>query len=85
MAMSDGWGVMVSHRSGETEDTTIADVVVALATGMIKTGAPNRSERVAKYNALLRIQEELKLAGTSYTYAALKGFSAGTTPAPLSK
>lgn len=59
--------------------------VVALATGMIKTGAPNRSERVAKYNALLRIQEELKLAGTPYTYAALQGFSAGSTPAPLSK
>jgi enolase len=53
------WGVMVSHRSGETEDTFIADLVVALGTGEIKTGAPCRSERVAKYNQLLRIEEEL--------------------------
>lgn len=52
-------GVMVSHRSGETEDTTIADLVVGLQTGMIKTGAPCRSERTAKYNRLLRIEEEL--------------------------
>ena len=50
---------MVSHRSGETEDTTIADFVVAMGTGQIKTGAPSRSERVAKYNRLLRIEEEL--------------------------
>lgn len=54
-----GWGVMVSHRSGETEDTTIADIVVGLRTGQIKTGAPCRSERLAKYNQLLRIEEEL--------------------------
>ena len=54
-----GWGVMVSHRSGETEDTTIADLVVGLRTGQIKTGAPCRSERLAKYNQLLRIEEEL--------------------------
>lgn len=53
------WGVMVSHRSGETEDTTIADLVVGLRTGQIKTGAPCRSERLAKYNQLLRIEEEL--------------------------
>jgi len=54
-----GWGVMVSHRSGETEDTFIADLVVGLGTGEIKTGAPCRSERLAKYNQLIRIEEEL--------------------------
>ena len=54
-----GWGVMVSHRSGETEDNFIADLVVGLGTGQIKTGAPCRSERLAKYNQLLRIEEEL--------------------------
>ncbi len=59
MATRAGWTVVVSHRSGETEDTTIADLVVALNTGQIKTGAPCRSERVAKYNQLLRIEEEL--------------------------
>ncbi|KAL6050921.1 phosphopyruvate hydratase eno2 [Balamuthia mandrillaris] len=59
LAQSAGWGVMVSHRSGETEDTFIADLVVGLGTGQIKTGAPCRSERVAKYNQLLRIEEEL--------------------------
>jgi enolase len=56
LAQSDGWGVMTSHRSGETENTLIADLVIALGTGQIKTGAPARSERVAKYNALLRIE-----------------------------
>jgi enolase len=59
MSMQNGWGVMVSHRSGETEDTFIADLVVGLRTGQIKTGAPCRSERLAKYNQLLRIEEEL--------------------------
>jgi len=59
LARSAGWRAMVSHRSGETEDTTIADFVVAMGTGQIKTGAPSRSERVAKYNRLLRIEEEL--------------------------
>jgi len=58
-AKDAGWGVMVSHRSGETEDTFIADLVVGLGTGQIKTGAPCRSERLAKYNQLLRIEEEL--------------------------
>ncbi|MBI4198694.1 MAG: phosphopyruvate hydratase, partial [Chloroflexi bacterium] len=53
------WGVVISHRSGETEDTTIADLAVATSAGQIKTGAPARSERVAKYNRLLRIEEEL--------------------------
>ena len=64
MARQAGWGVMVSHRSGETEDCTIADLVVGLRTGQIKTGAPCRSERLAKYNQLLRIEEELGLAST---------------------
>jgi enolase len=59
MAQAAGWGVMVSHRSGETEDAFIADLVVGLRTGQIKTGAPCRSERLAKYNQLLRIEEEL--------------------------
>jgi len=59
MAQAAGWGVMVSHRSGETEDTFIADLVVGLGTGEIKTGAPCRSERLAKYNQILRIEEEL--------------------------
>merc|ERR1712110_434435 len=59
MSMQAGWGVMVSHRSGETEDSFIADLVVGLRTGQIKTGAPCRSERLAKYNQLLRIEEEL--------------------------
>jgi enolase 1/2/3 len=59
LARRAGWAAMVSHRSGETEDTTIADFVVAMGTGQIKAGAPSRSERVAKYNRLLRIEEEL--------------------------
>merc|ERR1712157_104148 len=66
MSMQAGWGVMVSHRSGETEDSFIADLVVGLRTGEIKTGAPCRSERLAKYNQLLRIEEEL---GRKCTYA----------------
>ena len=59
MAKRAGWTAVVSHRSGETEDTTIADLAVALNTGQIKTGAPARTDRVAKYNQLLRIEEEL--------------------------
>jgi enolase len=59
LAMDNGWKVMVSHRSGETEDPFIADLAVGLGTGQIKTGAPCRSERLAKYNQLLRIEEEL--------------------------
>jgi len=58
-AYGAGWGVMVSHRSGETEDVTIADIVVGLRSGQIKSGAPARSERTAKFNQLLRIEEEL--------------------------
>ncbi len=59
LASSNGYAVVISHRSGETEDTTIADLAVAKGTGQIKTGAPSRGERVAKYNQLLRIEEEL--------------------------
>ena len=59
MAKESSYGVAVSHRSGETEDTTIADLAVATNCGQIKTGAPARSDRVAKYNQLLRIEEEL--------------------------
>jgi enolase len=59
LARRAGWTAVVSHRSGETEDTTISDLVVAMGTGQIKTGAPSRSERVAKYNRLLRIEGEL--------------------------
>ena len=71
MAKQAGWGVMTSHRSGETEDTYIADLAVGLCTGQIKTGAPCRSERLAKYNQLLRIEEEL---GASNTVYAGEGF-----------
>ncbi len=66
-----GWAAVVSHRSGETEDTTIADLVVAYNTGQIKTGAPARSDRIAKYNQLLRIEEEL---GDTARYAGRKAF-----------
>ena len=59
MANRAGYTAIVSHRSGETEDTTIADISVAVNAGHIKTGAPSRSDRVAKYNQLLRIEEEL--------------------------
>ena len=59
LSQKNGWGVMVSHRSGETEDTFIADLVVGLCAGQIKTGAPFRSERLAKYNQIMRIEEEL--------------------------
>jgi enolase len=71
MAKRAGWTAVVSHRSGETEDTTIADFVVALGTGQIKTGAPARGERVAKYNQLLRIESEL---GDMAEYAGLSAF-----------
>ena len=66
LAKKNGWGVMTSHRSGETEDNYIADLAVGLCTGQIKTGAPCRSERLAKYNQLLRIEEEL---GSKAVYA----------------
>jgi enolase len=66
MTQRAGWSAVVSHRSGETEDTTIADLVVATNTGQLKAGAPTRGERTAKYNRLLRIEEEL---GESARYA----------------
>jgi len=72
MSHNAGWSVAVSHRSGETEDTTISDLVVALNTGLIKTGAPARGERTAKYNQLLRIEEELGEAAEYAGRAALK-------------
>jgi enolase len=65
------WTVVVSHRSGETEDSTIADLVVAMNAGQIKTGAPARSDRVAKYNQLLRIEEQL---GDAAVYAGRNAF-----------
>jgi enolase len=78
LAKTNGWGVMTSHRSGETEDNYIADLAVGLCTGQIKTGAPCRSERLAKYNQLLRIEEEL---GSKAKYAG-KDFR---TPAWMAK
>ncbi|MDY2913561.1 MAG: phosphopyruvate hydratase [Candidatus Enteromonas sp.] len=74
MAKNAGWTAVVSHRSGETADTTIADLVVALNAGQIKTGAPNRTERVAKYNQLLRIEEEL---GENAVYLGREAFRFG--------
>ena len=72
MAHKAGYTAIASHRSGETEDTTIADLAVALNTCQIKTGAPCRSERVAKYNQLLRIEEEL---GESAVYPGIMAFN----------
>ena len=72
MSHNAGWGVAVSHRSGETEDTTISDLVVALNTGLIKTGAPARGERTAKYNQLLRIEEMLGDGAEYAGWLALK-------------
>ena len=72
MAHKAGYTAISSHRSGETEDTTIADLAVALNTCQIKTGAPSRTERVAKYNQLLRIEEEL---GSAAVYPGMKAFN----------
>ena len=63
LAKESGWAAIISHRSGETEDTTIAHLAVATGVGQIKTGAPSRSDRNAKYNELLRIEEELEKSG----------------------
>ena len=71
LAHRNGYRSMMSHRSGETEDTTIADLAVALNCGQIKTGAPARSERVAKYNQLLRIERYLESAAV---YAGRSAF-----------
>ena len=72
MARAAGYATVISHRSGETEDTTIADLAVAVNAGQIKTGAPSRTDRVAKYNQLLRIEEEL---GSAATFPGLSAFS----------
>jgi enolase len=72
LAHRAGWTCMVSHRSGETEDTTIADIAVAVNAGQIKTGAPARSDRVAKYNQLLRIEQQL---GDTARYAGAQAFA----------
>ena len=72
MASKAGYTSIISHRSGETEDTTIADLAVATAAGQIKTGSASRSDRVAKYNQLLRIEEELGSSGRYAGKAALK-------------
>ncbi len=72
MVQRAGWTAVVSHRSGETEDATIADLVVGLNAGQIKTGAPARSDRVAKYNQLLRIEDDL---GDAAVYPGLKAFT----------
>jgi len=74
LARDAGYATVISHRSGETEDTTIADLAVAVNAGQIKTGAPSRTDRVAKYNQLLRIEEEL---GGQASYP---GWSAFRTP-----
>jgi enolase len=72
MSQRHGWTVVTSHRSGETEDTTIADLAVAMNAGQIKTGAPARTDRVSKYNQLLRIEEEL---GSAARYAGIHAFT----------
>jgi enolase len=71
LAQRSGYAAVISHRSGETEDTTIADLAVATNAGQIKTGAPSRTDRVAKYNQLLRIEEEL---GASAVYPGWGAF-----------
>jgi enolase len=71
MAKCAGYTAMVSHRSGETEDTTIADIVVATNTGQIKSGSASRTDRICKYNRLLRIEEEL---GSAAVFAGAKAF-----------
>ena len=74
LARANGYAAVISHRSGETEDTTIADLAVATGTGQIKAGAPSRSDRVAKYNQLLRIEEEL---GSEAVYPGWDAFRRG--------
>jgi enolase len=82
LAQSAGYTAVMSHRSGETEDATIADLAVALGTGQIKTGAPARSDRVAKYNQLLRIEQELAgravyLGRSAFPKASYAGINGG--------
>jgi enolase len=78
LAHRSGFSCQMSHRSGETEDTTIADIVVALNCGQIKSGAPARSERVAKYNQLLRIEERLDDGAAYAGTAAFPRFAAAS-------
>ena len=73
MAQKAGFGVIISHRSGETEDTFIADLAVATNAGQIKTGSLSRSDRLAKYNQLLRIEEELDRRGIYAGRTILRG------------
>ncbi|NDJ54061.1 MAG: hypothetical protein GYB68_13390, partial [Chloroflexi bacterium] len=72
LAQRHGWTAVISHRSGETEDSTIADLAVGLNAGQIKTGAPARSDRVAKYNQLMRIEEEL---GDAAVFPGMSAFT----------
>jgi len=72
MAKSNGFSYVISHRSGETEDTTIADLAVATCSGQIKTGSASRSDRISKYNRLLKIENEL---GSDAKFIGLKGIS----------
>ena len=72
LAQSNGYTCMVSHRSGETEDTTMADLAVAVNAGQIKTGSASRTDRLAKYNQLMRIEEEL---GEDAVYLGVKAFA----------
>ena len=75
-ARAAGYATVISHRSGETEDTTIADIAVATGAGQIKTGAPSRTDRTAKYNQLLRIEEELGPAAEYPGWDAFPRFTA---------
>jgi len=77
MAADAGYGTIISHRSGETEDTTIADLAVGTAAGQIKTGSASRTDRVCKYNQLLRIEEQL---GASATFAGKAGLERSVRP-----
>ena len=77
LARSAGYTTVISHRSGETEDTTIADLAVATNAGQIKTGAPSRTDRVAKYNQLLRIEEEL---GDAAVYPGWQTYARFSSP-----
>jgi enolase len=82
LARSHAYASVISHRSGETEDTTIADLAVATGVGQIKTGAPSRTDRVAKYNQLLRIEEELGDAAVYPGWSAFPRSSARASHSP---
>ena len=84
MAHKAGYTAVISHRSGETEDSTIADLAVAINCGQIKTGSLSRSDRLAKYNQLLRIEEELGIQAEYAGKSVLNATEAGFGNAPLS-